>query len=111
MEGRSRRYPRVKPWGRFNALFYSLGAMACEPTPVWAHNAMARGKWVGPFDSQGFTLGYSRDRPIRGSSHSVCKAIVNRYKFRLSNTTANYQGVPVSLLQSRKRMNFAWVYR
>ena len=23
---------------------------------MWAHNAMARGKWVGPFDSQGFTL-------------------------------------------------------
>jgi len=41
---------------------------------------MARGKWVGPFDSQGFTLGYSRDRPIRGSSHSVYKANVNRYK-------------------------------
>jgi len=30
--------------------------------------------------NEGFTLGYSRDRPIRGSSHSVCKAIFNRYK-------------------------------
>jgi len=29
---------------------------------------------------EGFTLGYSRDRPVRGSSHSVCKAIFNRYR-------------------------------
>jgi len=36
-------------------------------------------KVVGSENSQGFTLGYSRDRPIRGSSHPVCKAIINRY--------------------------------
>jgi len=34
----------------------------------------------GSGNSQGFTLGYSRDRPIRGSSHPVCKAIINRYR-------------------------------
>ena len=34
----------------------------------------------GSGNSQGFTLGYSRDRPIRGSSHSLYKAIINRFR-------------------------------
>ena len=65
----------MKPWGSVNALFSSLGAMALRAhmnVGVQRHGSQERGLAV---NSQGFTLGYRRDRPIRGSGRTVSKVM------------------------------------
>ena len=69
----------MKPWVRKIPYFIVLEPWRCQPTCVWADNAMAHRRGVAPLISR--VSPWAIMVPgLRPSRYPVCHAIVNRYR-------------------------------